>query len=153
LMGQSLTANASVADLHDLFFVWAAIEEALIKNSKFLTLIDVYGHYANRGDTVKIRTDVIGGKANILTRALRFFGNSLHCGMAVSRAVIKSELSITDTELNDLVLELRSMRFDIRSRQTHPTIASGMLLCTYPFPLLSQKAQLERRIKAEEDSE
>ena len=42
--------------------------------------------------------------------------------------------------------ELRSMRYDLRMTATHPTIPSGQLLCTYPFPLLSNKAHLERRV-------
>ena len=147
---QKLVANANVGDLGDVFFVWDAIEDVMVKNSKFLTLIDVYGHYANRGDTVTINTDVIGGSADILTRALRFFGNSLNCGRAVSRAVVRGSLSIQDDELSELIAELRRMRFDIRTQQTHPTIARGMVLCTYPFPLLSQKAHLERRLKPEQ---
>jgi DNA (cytosine-5)-methyltransferase 1 len=150
---RTLTANASVTDLHDIFFMWDTIEDLLIRNSKFLTLIDVYGHYANRGDTVTVRTDIIGGVATVLTRALRFFGDSLRCGEAISRAVIRSELSVTDGELDELISEMRSMRFDIRTRQTHPTIAAGMVLCTYPFPLLSQKAHLERRLKAQADQQ
>lgn len=146
---RNLTANANVTDLGNIFFLWDAIEDVMVKNSKFLTLIDVYGHYANRGDTVTITTDIIGGKATILSRALRFFGDSRNCGQAVSRAVTKLSLNVTDDELDALIAELRSMRFDIRTRKTHPTMAPGMVLCTYPFPLLSQKAHLERRLKPE----
>jgi len=142
-----LTANANVHDLHDIFFLWSAIEDALVKSSRFLTLIDIYGHYANRGDTVRIRTDIIGGAATILTRALRFFGDSTNCGEDISRAVVRSALNINDDQLDDLIAELRAMRFDIRTRRTHPTMAAGMVLCTYPFPLLSAKAHLERRIR------
>lgn len=144
-----VTANANVHELHDIFFLWSQIEDTLLTSSKFLTLIDIYGHYANRGDTVKIRTDIIGGEATVLTRALRFFGDSINCGDNVSRAVVRSALSITDEQLDKLIAEMRSIRFDIRTRQTHPTIAPGMVLCTYPFPLLSQKAHLERRLKSE----
>ncbi len=148
---RKLTANGSVADLQDIFFLWDAIEDVLVKHSKFLTLIDVYGHYANRGDTVAINTDIIGGMATPLVRSLRFFGQSLNCGQAVARAVIRSALNVTDAELDELIGELRGMRFDIRTQKTHPTIAPGMVLCTYPFPLLSQKAHLERRLKPESE--
>lgn len=142
-----LVANAEVADLHEIFYVWDAIEDVLVQNSKFLTLIDVYGHYANRGDTVTICTDVIGGATSVLTRALRFFGDSQNCGQAVPRGAIRSTLNVNDIDLDELVTDLRAMRFDIRTRRTHPTIASGLLLCTYPFPLLSDKAHLDRRVK------
>lgn len=146
---RSLTANANVADLHDIFYAWSAIEDVMLKKSKFLTLIDVYGHYANRGDTVTIRTDIIGGSASILVRALRFFGDSQNCGDDLPRAVVKSTLDMSDANLDELITDLRAMRFDIRTQRTHPTMASNMVLCTYPFPLLSQKAHLERRLKAE----
>jgi DNA (cytosine-5)-methyltransferase 1 len=129
--------------------MWDAIQDVLVQNSKFLTLIDIYGHYANRGDTVTIQTDIIGGATSPLVRALRFFGDSANCGKAMSRVLVNSSLAINGDELDKLIPDLRSMRFDIRTRKTHPTIAPGMVLCTYPFPLLSDKAHLERRLKAD----
>lgn len=150
---RQVTANAMSSDISDLFYLWREIQRVLVEHSKFLTLIDVYGHYANRGDTVAIQTDIIGGAATVLIRALRFFGDSMHCGQMVSRATIRSELAVTDVQLEKLIEEMRAMRFDIRTRKTHPTIAAGMVICTYPFPLLSQKAQLERRLKAESTQE
>jgi DNA (cytosine-5)-methyltransferase 1 len=144
-----LIATAKIPDLHDIFFLWDAIEDALVQNSKFLTLIDVYGHYANRGDTVTIKTDVIGGGDTPMSRALSFFGNSENCGISVPRHVTQNQLGLSEAELDVLISDLRASRFDIRTNRTHPTIAPGILLCTYPFPLLSDKAHLERRLKVE----
>lgn len=141
-----LVAKAKVPDLRDIFFLWDAIEDILVQSSKFLTLIDIYGHYANRGDTVGIKTEIIGPKT-ALSRALCFFGASDNCGISVPRHVTQNQLGINEAELNDLIQELRATRFDIRTNRTHPTIAPNMVLCTYPFPLLSDKAHLERRIK------
>ncbi len=146
---KTLVADCSLADFGDVFFAWDAIQDVLIRHSKFLTLIDIYGHYANRGDTVKIRTDIIGGPATTLVKALRFIGDSANCGVAMSRVRVTETLGIADADLSELITDLRAMRFDIRSRQTHPTMAGGVVLCTYPFPLLSGKAHLERRLKAE----
>lgn len=50
----SLSVSARVNDLAELFQVWAAVEDALTARSRFFTLIDIYGHYANCGDTVRI---------------------------------------------------------------------------------------------------
>lgn len=144
-----LAANATVPDLHDIFFLWDAIEDVMVKHSKFLTLIDVYGHYANRGDTVTVHTDIIGGLVDSLSRALCFFGNSENCGVSVPRHVIQNQLGIDESDLEGLIADLRAIRLDIRTNRTHPTIAPGMVLCTYPFPLLSGKAHLERRLKIE----
>ena len=38
------------------------------------------------------------------------------------------------------------MRYDFRRTATHPTIPSDQLICTYPFPLLSNKAHLEKQV-------
>jgi DNA (cytosine-5)-methyltransferase 1 len=145
-----LIASAKVPDLHDIFFLWDAIEDVMVKHSKFLTLIDVYGHYANRGDTVTVKTDIIGGHSSSLCRALCFFGNSENCGVSVPRHVIQNQLGVDETKVDSLIADLRAIRFDIRTSLTHPTIAPGMVLCTYPFPLLSNKAHLERRLKVEQ---
>jgi DNA (cytosine-5)-methyltransferase 1 len=146
---RQLVASAEVPDLHDSFFLWDAIEDVLIQHSKFLTLIDVYGHYANRGDTVTVKTDIVGGPSSPLSRALCFFGNSENCGVSVPRHVIENQLGIGESDIDGLIADLRAIRFDIRTNRTHPTIAHGMVLCTYPFPLLSGKAHLERRLKVD----
>ena len=52
----TLTARAAIADESALFTLWGAIEDALVSRSEFFTLIDIYGHWANRGDTVRIKT-------------------------------------------------------------------------------------------------
>jgi len=145
-----LVSSIGVADLDEIFFAWEAIEGVLVEKSKFLTLIDIYGHYANRGDTVCIRTDIIGGASSALVRSLRFFGDSLNCGKVITRAEVMRTLGVDATELTKLISHLRTNRFDVRTDATHPTMAPGMVLCTYPFPLLSSKAHLERRLK--EDS-
>jgi DNA (cytosine-5)-methyltransferase 1 len=144
-----LVASATVPALQDIFFLWDAIEDVMVKHSKFLTLIDVYGHYANRGDTVTVKTDIVGVPADSLSRALCFFGNSENCGVSVPRHVIQNQLGVGEADLDGLIADLRAIRLDIRTNRTHPTIALGMVLCTYPFPLLSGKAHLERRLKVE----
>ena len=145
---ESLHAKAKVSCPSDMFYIWDAVEEMLLKASKFLTLIDIYGHYANRGDTVVVKTDVYGSSLPALQRSLSFFGNSSNCGIPLPRASMKSILyQKRETEVDEIVSSLRAMRYDIRTNKTHPTISAGMILCTYPFPLLSRKAHLERRLK------
>jgi len=138
-----LAATASVKDLHDIFYLWDAVEDEMVNRSQFLTLIDIYGHYANRGDTVTVATELDGDDP--VARGLRFFGNSANCGRDMERDDVRKELCVSEAKLCLMVKELRGMRFDVRTKETHPTMAAGMVLCTYPFPLLSQKAHLERR--------
>ena len=49
---------ARIRDLSDLMRLWAVIEYELVRQSRFFSLIDIYGHYANRGDTVAVVTEI-----------------------------------------------------------------------------------------------
>ena len=141
-----LLAEAELSSFEDLFSIWDIIEENLTKKSNFFTLIDIYGHYANRGDTVKIRTEFESKLTNPVQRALQHFGCSENCGAFLPSRELTCELRTNAVGLRKVTKELRSMRYDLRMTATHPTIPSGQLLCTYPFPLLSNKAHLERRV-------
>lgn len=143
-----LTCRAIIAGYDDIFRVWDIIESSLTKDSQFYTLIDIYGHYANRGDTVRICTKFKRGRRALLDRALEYFGNSENAGQFLTAEQVAQNVKLGDTPLSKLVGLLRSMRWDVRTTETHPTIQHDSLLCTYPFPLLSGKAQLERKLSS-----
>lgn len=144
---ETLHATAAVGEAGDIFKVWSIVQDELVANSQFFTLIDIYGHYANRGDTVTIRTSV-RGKSDLCTRALVYFGTSEHCGRFLPRERIADDLGISLAKLPEIVQYLRELRYDVRTSDTHPTIRTDEVICTYPFPLLSSRAQLERKLKA-----
>lgn len=143
-----LHCKAGMGDHDDIFRVWDLIEDSLTKDSQFYTLIDIYGHYANRGDTVKVETKLSGTRKSTLDKAFEFFGSSKNCGQFLSNADFAKAVSCDPTEVRGLVYEMREMRWDVRLPETHATIRDDRMLCTYPFPLLSGKAQLERRKSA-----
>jgi DNA (cytosine-5)-methyltransferase 1 len=145
-----LACKSRINDLGDVFSVWDIIEDSLTKDSQFFTLIDIYGHYANRGDTVRISTSFNGRSKSTIERALEFFGKSQNCGQLISDSAFSRATSIPEAEVYNIVLRLRQMRWDVRLPETHPTIRGDGILCTYPFPLLSGKAQLERKISGRE---
>ena len=124
--------------------MWAAIEDALIQRSRFFTLIDIYGHYANRGDTVNV-----SGEWNLrrspLVNAINWFTASERCGDFVDQAELQFALGVSKKELAKVIEDLREIRFDVRTGDTHPIIGKGRVLCTYPFPLLSPRALVESR--------
>lgn len=142
----TLECKARISTLDDLFRVWSIIEAVLIKGSQFYTLIDIYGHYANRGDTVRVITSIKARSKSALMRAIEYFGQSSSAGIFMTQEGVAQELKIDKSEVPDLVAELRSLRWDVRTPKTHPTIRQKAILCTYPFPLLSGKAQLERKV-------
>ena len=143
---ERVECNVQLASTGDVFHVWDIIEDALTKNSQFYTLIDIYGHYANRGDTVKVSTRFASGRKSVIERALEFFGRSENCGEFVSEDAVARALGRPAGDVIDVVMQLRALRWDVRTPQTHPTIRERGILCTYPFPLLSLKAQLERKL-------
>lgn len=138
--------EAHIGSVEDVFRVWSIIELALTKGTQFFTLIDIYGHYANRGDTVKVVTEFSQSRKSTIQKAIEFVGNSENCGDFIAAESIAEAIQTPIDAIGELVAELRSIRWDVRTAITHPTIRTHDILCTYPFPLLSDKAQLERRV-------
>lgn len=143
-----LHCKAGLGDHDDIFRVWDLIEDSLTKDSQFYTLIDIYGHYANRGDTVRVKTKLSGARKSALEKAFEFFGSSENCGEFLSNTEFARAISCDLEEVREIVYQMREFRWDVRLPETHATIRDDRMLCTYPFPLLSGKAQLERRQSA-----
>jgi DNA (cytosine-5)-methyltransferase 1 len=141
------TLIADVDSLRDVFHAWAAVEDALIARSQFFSLIDIYGHYANKGDDVSVSSDWLFDKSSPVTRLLNLFGDTDACGEFRSRSSLAGRLGISDELLIETVTKLRELRFDVRTSETHPIIDESLILCTYPFPLLSPRALVESRAK------
>ncbi len=143
-----LHCKAALIGNEDIFRIWDLIEDSLTKDSQFYTLIDIYGHYANRGDTVRVKTTISGGRKSTLEKAFEFFGSSENCGQFLSNLDFANAVGCQPVQVKDLVYQMREVRWDVRLPETHATIRDERMLCTYPFPLLSGKAQLERRRSA-----
>jgi DNA (cytosine-5)-methyltransferase 1 len=143
---ESVVCSSNLQSINDAFHVWDIIEDAVTKGTQFYTLIDIYGHYANRGDTVRVCTRVESARRTALDRAIEFFGSSENCGTFVSQAAISTALKTPIENVPAIVAQLRTLRWDVRTPKTHLTIRQDAILCTYPFPLLSGKAQLERSV-------
>lgn len=139
-------ADAELSTLRDLFYLWDIIEENLTTKTRFFTLIDIYGHYANRGDTVKVRTEFGFSPETTSQRTLQHFGCSENCGAFLPTEALQLQLQTDAEGLRAATRDLRGMRYDLRMATTHPTIPSDKVICTYPFPLLSDRAHLERRV-------
>lgn len=144
---ETLTAAGSMAEVGDIFHIWGAIEDALVKRSRFFTLIDIYGHYANRGDTVNIIASFHVKQKSALILALNYFANTDKCGDFIEYNALKTALNLSRQQLDRVIEEMRDIRFDIRTAKTHPIIGDGRVLCTYPFPLLSPRALVESRVQ------
>ncbi len=144
---ETLHLRARIADASDIFHAWIAIEDALTRRSQFFTLIDIYGHYANRGDTVNILGNWKLAKGSDLLNAVNYFSVTGQCGDFVDEQMIQVALGLTKRSLASTINSMRKIRFDIRSLLTHPIIGKDRIICTYPFPLLSPRALVESRAR------
>jgi len=136
---------ATLSSPSDIFHMWKVVEDTLTDSSRFYSLIDIYGHYANRGDTVDVTSEVFIPNFPRLERLLNVLMHSSKCGSFVSTNLVQNEAELSFCELIDSISDLRLVRFDIRTNLTHPIIPTGSVLCTYPFPLLSPRALVESR--------
>lgn len=144
---ETCTVLAIVDDLRDVFAVWNIVEDALTARSCFFTLIDIYGHYANKGDAVDITGEWRLLESVSINAILSRFAHTGACGEFVDCNELASEIGIDVDQLGEAITELRAFRFDVRTSRTHPIIGKDRLLCTYPFPLLSPRALVESRAK------
>ncbi len=142
----SLHFAGTLRNHEDIFHAWQEIEEVLVGRSKFFTLIDIYGHYANRGDVVNISTTYKFPTEGPLERFLEYFSQTANCGDFHKEGEVIANLETTRCEFSSVVSELRALRFDFRTGETHPIIGKYRVLCTYPFPLLSPRALVESRV-------
>ena len=147
----AVKVETALQDIKDVFHVWSVIERELVERSRFFSLIDIYGHYANRGDTVKVAADYGLSESSPAVRLLNFVSKSEISGGFIDRGYLMQRLSITDKQFNSAVLTLRNERFDVRTKDTHPIIKNGTTICTYPFPLLSARALVISRADVTDD--
>lgn len=136
--------EAELENYDEIFEVWSIIQKELVDISQFFSLIDIYGHYANRGDTVKVNAVVMSKENSDLDRIISYFGNSDNCGIYITREEFAKEVDISKAQINAIIDMMRLMRFDVRTSATHPTIRTDEIICTYPFPMLSERVQFEK---------
>lgn len=139
--------SASIGSAKSLFSCWKEIERALINRSKFFTLIDIYGHYANRGDVVDISMEIKTTEKSPLLKMIEYFSQTENCGDFVKEDELTDLFGLSKSELYHLISMMREHRYDIRTYESHPIIGMGNVLCTYPFPLLSPKALVTSKVK------
>ena len=142
----TLSLSGKLNDHADLFHVWQEIEEILVARSRFFSLIDIYGHYANRGDVVQIKSTFNFSKVGPFERMIQFFSQTENCGDFYSEDSILEVMNIGHCDVSAVVRKMRGLRFDLRTSSTHPIIGPRRILGTYPFPLLSPRALVESRV-------
>ncbi|MYE06665.1 MAG: DNA cytosine methyltransferase [Chloroflexi bacterium] len=149
----SLTLHGVLGSHDGIFHLWQEIEDALVSRSHFFTLIDIYGHYANRGDVVNVTAAFNFRRNGPLERAIKFFSQTNNCGYFQDDVEAWATMGIGKEDVRSVVANMRGLRFDLRTAATHPIIGTGRLICTYPFPLLSPRALVESRVTLDRQKE
>ena len=142
-----LFRSANINDVCEIFSCWKEVEAALVGRSKFFTLIDIYGHYANRGDVVDIEVIIKNHSNEKLIQLIEFFSQTSNCGDFITESTLLDKFKLAQRELESIIDSMRALRYDIRTSVSHPIIGRGRVICTYPFPLLSPKAMVESKVK------
>lgn len=143
----TLKIEFSIKEITEVFSVWDIVQKELVDISQFYSLIDIYGHYANRGDTVNVRTEIPSYIDDPVVKAIRFFGNSENCGIYMTREDLAKKIGIDQNLIDTLVFDMRDNRYDVRISLTHPTIRTDEVICTYPFPMLSERVLFDKKPK------
>lgn len=142
----TLTASCDISTVVDVFHFWKEIEKVLTARSQFFTLIDIYGHYANRGDVVDISSSFeLKCAKTPVWKAIEYFSQTKNCGDFISKDALAKALNISAKTIPQLAEGFRGLRYDFRTFETHPIIGADRYICTYPFPLLSPRALVESR--------
>lgn len=139
--------SASISGIDSLFSCWKEVEVALTNRSKFFTLIDIYGHYANRGDVVNISMDISSVEKSPTLQMIEYFSQTENCGDFIKEEYLLDKFNLSNEQLYQVISSMREYRYDIRTYESHPIIGKGNILCTYPFPLLSPKALVTSKVK------
>lgn len=143
----SFKLSGNLLNIETIFNCWKEIECILTDRSNFFTLIDIYGHYANRGDVVEIITKIKYTSNLKLIDLIEYFSQTDTCGSFVSEKYLMNLFGISRDRLYKIIEQMRELRYDIRTYNTHPIIGKNNILCTYPFPLLSPKALVISKVK------
>lgn len=142
----TLQLSFKIGEIVNIFDVWDVIQKELVDMSQFYSLIDIYGHYANRGDTVSVTTSLqVTDGSDMLIDAINFFGDSENCGVYFSRNDVSEKVGLSLDEVDMFVGKMRNLRYDIRTSITHPTIRTDEIICTYPFPMLSERVLFNKK--------
>lgn len=115
---------------------WDAIEYYLNVHSRYLSLMDVYGHFTEPHPLFELKLDINNHRPSFLLHFAEYFSHFSRLGMDCEASLLAS--FHPESECPDFVNDvkyLRSLRFDVRVFETNPTIPPGYFRCCYPFTL------------------
>ncbi len=127
----------SPADL-DVPIAWDAIEDCISNNSKYLTMMDVYGHFTEPHPIFDLKLEVLTNRRTFLLDFAEAFSHFKATSRVLPGKVLQDLWDSSQNELFDLTMvarKLRDLRFDVRVHETNLTVPPGYFRCCYPFTI------------------
>jgi len=122
----------------DIPIAWDAIEDCISKNSKYQTMMDIFGHFTEPHPIFHLKMETLTDKNTFLLRFAKKFSN-FEATSKVFPGKVLEDIYAGNTDkqfdLTTVARELRELRFDIRVHETNLTIPPDHFRCCYPFTL------------------
>jgi DNA (cytosine-5)-methyltransferase 1 len=143
---QHIEATLYSDDSSHLYVLWDAIEEVIKQRSAYISLVALYGHFAEPKIKFQVSIENLAGCETPLAKLLEFVSNFENCGRNLAATFISERVKLPIETLPEIMQKLRAIRYDIRSHQTSPRIPPNTYFCAYPFPELSAEYQLRKPV-------
>lgn len=137
---------------HSMQTMWNAVDDWVIKSSKYHSLFELYGHFTEPHPIFDIIDFDLRAK-NPVGRFAKYISSFDNCSKHISREHLTKLFSAEFGEKSFLALvkKLRSYRFDIRCKETNIAMPKDVYMVSYPFTLPFNK-QMNFTVKDEDFS-
>lgn len=135
---------------HTIQTMWNAVDDWVIKSSKYHSLFELYGHFTEPHPIFTIIKFELRAK-NPVGRFAKYISSFNNCSKHVPREHLTNLFSTEfgEDSFLSLVKKLRSYRFDIRCKETNIAMPKNVYMVSYPFTLPFNK-QMNFTVKERE---
>jgi len=133
---EKITCKLYSQQEEDIVAAWDAIEDCLNRNTNYISLMDVFGHFTEPHPIFDFKLKVQSSKPGFLLKFAEYFSDYERLAIDHPAALLKSFWSGTrEFNLFEVAKWLRSLRFDVRVFETNANIRPGYFRCCYPFTI------------------
>ena len=118
----------------DIVAAWDSIDDCLNKNTNYISLMDVFGHFTEPHPIFDLSLKLLLPMPGFLLKFAEYFSHFGRLAKDYPADLLKTFWSGNeDFNLVEVAKWLRSLRFDVRVYETNPNIKLGYFRCCYPF--------------------
>lgn len=143
---EKLEIRLFCSDQRYVYVAWDVAEEIIKQRSAYISLVALYGHFAEPKIKFTAELRNLTQVDTPLTNLVGFFSCFENCGRNLPTSFIAQSVGVSHDSLKLALSELRRLRYDIRSHRTSVRIPEDYYFCAYPFPELSANYQLNKPV-------